>query len=156
MAKVKDKTQGTVTVACKLPHGIFMQLYEMEEFPQEMAGGLVRVSKRAVPVGERIRLHGNAVPYGKRPKFRIVADYALTPNVPAAFWEKWSKDNADMDAVKNKLIFAYHKADDAVAASKDNRERRSGLEPLVPDTDPRRPRSSNKAVSEAKTAEDDE
>jgi hypothetical protein len=129
---------GTVTVACKLPHGLWLKVFRTEDWDEPVMGGGYRKTTRAVELPEhRVLIGGVAAPFGMSPASPMVAGYALTHGVPAAVWEKWLDDNKDSDIVRKKLIFAYAKEADTAAAAKENEGRRSGLEPLDPTNLPR-------------------
>jgi hypothetical protein len=154
---------GTVTVACKLPHGMILQMHEMVEGNEPVMGGGTRSFKIARRVGEPVRLRGNAVPFGKAPMYAIEGGYALTPGVDAAFFSAWLKQNADHDAVKNKLIYAVGNKD--VGKPRELRELKSGLEPLdmsqterngrATVSDLRVPRTNNPNLTELSEATED-
>lgn len=136
----KEESTRTVTVACKLPNGITMQLFDWVDVPQPGPGG-IRMVKESVRVGQRYIINGNRFPYGKMPDFAITDaynGYGLTPNIPKEFWDKWLEQNKDADYVKNKLIFAHERQIDAIAEANENRKRRSGLEPIDPAKPPLR------------------
>jgi hypothetical protein len=134
---------GVVTVACKLPHGLKMRLFREEDYQEPTAGGVMRISKRWVPLPDAVTVRGVATEVNapidprKPPPPLIVGGYALTPGVDADFWAAWLKANAEFDAVKNKLIFAYEKHDTTEGKARENASRRSGLEPLDPTRLPR-------------------
>lgn len=154
---------GTVTVACKLPHGLILQMHEMVEGSEPVMGGGTRSFKIARRVGEPVRVRGNAVPVGKAPLHAIESGFALTPNVDAAFFSAWLKQNADHDAVKNRLIYAVGSKD--VGKPRELRELKSGLEPLDMSrtqrngrdtvTDLRVPRTNNPNLTELSEATED-
>lgn len=147
---------GKVTVACKLPSGLELRLFNMEDVAEPVFGGGTKQVKQArLKQGSPIiRIFGNSVPFGQAPRCQIVGGFALTPNVDAAFMKEWLTKNKDLDAVKNGLVYAYASAASAVDVARERKELRSGFEPLVPDTDPRVPKSTNKALSDIKTAEE--
>jgi hypothetical protein len=125
---------ATVTVACKIPNGIIMRIYDMVEAiePSPMGG---RTIKQARQVGGDIRIKGATTPTPNTMQYnQLMHGYGITQNVPKDVWEKWFKDNADSAIVQNKLIFAFDDPNQTFArASKQRREGvRSGLEPLDP------------------------
>jgi hypothetical protein len=123
----------TVTVCCKLPHGVELRLFDMVEQNEPVMGGGTRLVKVAVPKGESIIIHGNSHPQNAAPRSQIVSGgYAITPNVDKAFWEAWLAANKNLDMVKNGMIFAQGKADNAAAEAKDRRATLSGAERLDP------------------------
>ena len=102
---------GTVTVACKLPNGLHLDL----------------------PGRDRVTVRGFAVAWGEASPLSIVGGFGLTPGVDADFFEEWMITNADFEPVKKGLIFASAKASDATAQAKEFAGLKSGLEPLDPD-----------------------
>lgn len=134
----------TVTVACKMPHGLVLQLQQMQEVRVPAMGGGFVIEKQFRPTGDQIVIKGNAVPVGVAPSHEIAGGYALTPGVPKDFWETWLEQNAELDLVKRGLIFAESGVDRARDAGKEQKATRSGLEPLNgtdPAKDPRVPKS---------------
>jgi hypothetical protein len=123
---------GTVSVACKLPNGIFIHADILEDFDEPVMGGGYRTTKRAVKKGEPILIYGNVAPHGEVPKAPIVAGYAVTHNVDADVWFAWLKSNEHSPIVKNKVIFAYEKPDMLNGAAKEHQAVKSGLERIDP------------------------
>lgn len=92
----------TVTIGCKLPNGIIMQV------------------EGAKPV--RINGWNNNLIHG--------ADHGLTENVPASLWEAWRKEFADSKLVKGGFIFANTKVEGTKARAKDQKSNKSGHEQM--------------------------
>jgi len=136
----KENSTGFVTVACKMPNGMILRIFEAVNDTELVMGGGSRKVVRHVPVGKPVLVHGSAHKKGDTPDYRIVAGYALTEGVPADFWETWLAQNVQAEYVTSHVIFAYEKADDVVAASKDHESVVSGLHPLVPNNDARIPK----------------
>lgn len=132
---VSSPSTGVVTVACKLPNGIILRVFDMVDTVEVIPGGM-RTIQRAQPKPEQVLVHGIAVPFGQAPKCRMAFGYALTENVNAEFAALWFKQNADSDMVRNKMIFAFEKASDIEAFAKEHQKVRSGLEPLDPENMP--------------------
>jgi hypothetical protein len=125
---------ATVTIACKIPNGIVMRIYEMVDTiePSPMGG---RQIKQARQVGKDYRIKGATTPTPSSMQYnQLMHGYGITQNVPKDVWDKWVKDNADAPMVQNKLIFAYEDSNQTFnRASKQRKEGiRSGLEPLDP------------------------
>lgn len=137
MASNDTSTAKSVTIACKLPNGLVLQLCSATKVAEHVMGGGSREVTQHRKVGDIVTVFGNAHPQNAGPKCMIVAGYALTPDVDAQFWTAWLAQNKDLAAVKNHLIFAYEKESDVKAAAKDNVERKSGLERLDPNKLPR-------------------
>lgn len=93
---------STVTIGCKLPNGIIMQVEGHKD----------------------VRINGwnNNLIQG--------ADHGLTEDVPAATWEAWSKLHADSKLVKGGFIFASKNEREAKAKAKDQKDNKSGHEQL--------------------------
>jgi len=128
---LKAKT-GMVSVALKLPNGIFLQLYEFIERQEPILGGGYRTFKMSRAVeGSKYRLNGNTFPFGQPPNFLIIGNYGITPNIPENVWDKWLEQNKDSDLVRNKLIFAYRSGDKVADCAKEHAKTRSGMEPIA-------------------------
>ena len=98
--KKKDST-GVVTVACKLPNGLILRIFEETEDSEPVLGGGSRRVKKFIPHETSYKVHGNAKPFGQEVDWQIVAGYGLTPNIPRDFWETWETQNAASALVKN-------------------------------------------------------
>lgn len=133
---VEKNTSATVWVACKLPKGISIQLFEQTEIDRPTFGGGVKPTKVFMRVGEQVRLRGYAVPFGKLPNFPIIGDFGLT-EVDRRFWETWLGQNQKLELVTKGLVFAC--ADQASARSRalENEKLLCGLEPMDPVDDAR-------------------
>jgi hypothetical protein len=142
-AQVKSSSEAspsipeTVTVACKLPHGLILRVYEMVDTPEPVLGGGYRdvkmAKQRSVGDVREVRVIGYVAPVDKDPKVRTFMGYAINDGVPKEFWEIWLQQNKDHDAVKNKLIFAMSDVREAERRVKTEFEGvRSGFEPLDP------------------------
>lgn len=141
---------GKVTVACKLPHGLQLRIFTMEESNEPVMGGGFRKVKVARQKGGVVVLKGVASPAGV-PK-PLTRGYALTENVDAEFWDAWWTQNQEHDAVKNGMIFAHERFDEVAAQAKEHEATPSGAEPLNPKKDRRSPKVANLEV----TAQTDE
>ncbi|HEY6030503.1 MAG TPA: hypothetical protein VIU44_08070 [Gaiellaceae bacterium] len=155
-ARGAASTGETVTVACKFPPGILIRGFRKKTRTVQVLGGGQRDESFFEPDGREVMIYGNARPHGGEYRTRVVAGFALTQNVPKDLWDDWRAANKDLPAVKNGLIFAYGSTALAADAAKapDNRKLRSGLEPLDPKGDPRRPRPLNNRVGEITTRDD--
>jgi hypothetical protein len=157
-----------VVVACKLPAGLLLRLHEVRKEAELVMGGGTREVLIARAVGEPVRINGTAAPFGHQRRdsagefVSMSGGYALTFGVDKDFWDKWLAQNAELDAVRNKLLFAHEKPVEVQAIAKDRVSLKTGLEPLTPtladgggrvyQTDPRAPRSIVKSEDAAKAA----
>lgn len=100
---------STVTVACKIPNGLQLDLEGHKS----------------------VILKGPSVAWGAPPI--AIGGYALTPNVDADFMAAWLTVYKDSDMVKKMFVFAYPKHADASSAALEFQDEKTGLEPLDPD-----------------------
>lgn len=89
-----------ITVGCKLPNGLILQLND-----------------------KTVSLNGFM-------KGRAIGGYGLTEGVDEAFFNEWIKSHSDMLVVKNELIFKQKNLKEAKSQAKDTADKKSGLEPL--------------------------
>jgi hypothetical protein len=126
---------NTVTVACKIPHGVWLQLHEWTEAtePHPLTG--TRQVKVASKVGKPVQIKGyRGLPFtGPIPGIETLGGYALTYGVPRDFWEKWLEQNQSLLIVKNQLIFAHNEKASIKDFSRGNETVKSGFEPIDPD-----------------------
>jgi len=94
-----------ITVACKLPHGIHMDLHEPGK------------PKR------RFTLKGNN-------SSRVIGGYGITTDVPKDFFDKWMSLHKDHPAVSGKLIFAHQQLASLESQAKERAELKHGMEPI--------------------------
>ncbi|MDQ0507404.1 hypothetical protein [Xanthobacter agilis] len=128
---------STVTVACKLPHGLVLRTFIMNKRYEAILGGGTREVEEAAQVGHMVTIKGYAAPHGHAPNAPVSGGYALTSGVDADFWDEWLRQNAEHPAVKAGLIFATERVDTAKKQAEEQAEIKSGLEPLNPDGDAR-------------------
>ena len=132
-----DGSAETVTVACKMPNGMLLQLCEPMEIQQPVLGGGMKTVTEYKPMGQIVKIHGPAVPFGAERPCRVVMGYALTEGVDKAFFDAWLEQHAQDHSVVNKIIFAHTSAEYVRDFAKDHRTVTSGLEPLKTENDPR-------------------
>ena len=142
------KTGATVTVACKMPNGIVIhrERPSIRRVPV-LGGGIIEEKSFERVPGSEVMIFGTARPLGAAPRTRTVGGYALTANVPKDTWDQWYEAHKDLPAIVNGLIYAMESVEDAAAEARDNAKIRSGLEPMLPDGDPRAPRPTDPHVS---------
>lgn len=155
----KSANARTVTVACKIPNGLVLQLCKSHiETEQTMAGSRdVKVYRK---MGPTITVAGPAYPNGTVPKgFKRrpedASNMALTFKVPADFFEEWMKQNADADYVRSGMIFGFADLASVEDQAQELVKELSGFEPVnVDGPDPRVPRPMTAAVTGIETAEE--
>lgn len=128
----------TVTVACKMPHGIVLRLFDMVSAQEAVQGGGYREIQKARARPQTIKINGYLEKYDpKLPPASRTSSFALTSGVPKDFWEEWLKQNHDLTMVTNGLIFAHKSSASSKAESREKEKIRTGLEPIDPDHLPR-------------------
>ena len=155
----KSYAGDKVTVCSKLPFALEIQRCATRQQRVTHRGEAWNepVSYKVGPVAV---IAGNNYPIGAPPEGTVWPDrpqmangFAMTFGVDRDLWEAWLEQNAENSFVKNGLIFAQPKVDDAKAQARDNRDRDSGLGPLKPDTDRRMPKKLRTNPMEQPTAE---
>ncbi len=154
-------TAQTVSVACKLPNGIYMQAYEMVTTQEPIMGGGYRDIQKAQPKGSAFKINGPNAPQGHVPQGYVDGGYVITNNVPKDIADAWFAANKDSMLVKNKIVFMSDKVENVTAQAKGLSSIKSGLERLDVTTksengreapsDYRWPRSNNANVSGVKS-----
>jgi len=135
------RARGQVTVACRLPQGLQLRLFRMVDKPEQSPLGL-RTVKQAEQYGEPVRIRGyyaDLMPAyaANMPIPAAPGGYALTPGIDAEFWAQWLEQNRETDLVKNRIVYAHDTTDAVMGEMRDNKDVRSGLEPLDPANLPR-------------------
>jgi len=151
------KPAANVTVACKIPTGVVLQLCAKEEYTEEGLNGS-RARVRYTKVGQTFIARGPASPNGQVPRGyvrpAVAGGYALTSNIPADFWDAWLEQNKDNPIVVNQMIMAYGKRATTIGEARDRKDLMSGFEPMNPDGDPRNPKPLLGQVSQVATADE--
>lgn len=142
--RIGQKNNGTETVSvlCKLPQGMQLQLYERHENVVEVTQGGTQKVTKFLPYDNPVIINGCGREQNAAPRHRTVGGYAVTEGVSKDFWEKWmAQTGRYLPAVKNNLIIALPNITRAVEVAKDHRKVRSGLERVdprnIPVLDPR-------------------
>lgn len=131
---------ATVTVASKLPFDVIARLFDFRERTEPVMGGGVRTFKMA----ERRRgskefiFQGNSWAQNKGPHQELSFGYAVTRDIPKAFFDEWLEQNKEAEYVVNGMIFAHADANSTKAQAREMEEERSGLERLDPNKLPGR------------------
>lgn len=155
---------ATVTVACNLPQGVWMQIYDIEESTSFLPNGREVKENVATVNLEHGQYHirgvvdknalaaigtGDVLP----DDYRVVrgrgkgvpgGGYALTYGVPKWFAEEWMRQNARSPLVTGHHVFISDTESRAVGQAREfAAEFRSGFEGLNPDGDGRVPNGAS-------------
>ncbi len=103
-----------VTVGCKLPNGLQLNIY-----------GKAAREGDPPPVTQSVVLAGAN-------SSSIVNGHGITPGVSRELWDAWLAQNKDSDVVRNGLVFAHDRAENAMAEAKEKANNRSGMEGIDP------------------------
>lgn len=99
----KNTKSKTVTVGCKLPNGLILELN-----------------------GQTVEINGAN-------SSRLVGGHGITYDVDAEFFDAWLEAYADRAMVRNGFIFAHDKAADTKAEAAEKENNATGLEAVDPD-----------------------
>lgn len=114
-AENKANSTDTVTVGCKLPHGLHLDIYNADaKTPEERATVIARHTINGQNSQE------------------IVGGHGITLGVPKAHFEQWMALNKNSAAVRNGLIFAHENAQSAVREAQEKKDTKSGFEGIDP------------------------
>lgn len=110
MATEQNKTNSTdtVTVGCKLPHGMHLDIYTEDG-----------------QVAARHTINGQNAS-------EVIGDHGITIGVPKAHFEEWMRLNKGSAAVRNGLIFAHDKAENVAREANEKQANKSGFEGIDP------------------------
>lgn len=144
---MNEKAQGataakasgkTVTVICKIPQGMVLQLHKKLEVNEVTMGGSRTVTQFFPEEGKSIKINGPAHAQNEGPRVTMApGGFAITQNVPEDFWERWMKETGQhLPAVKNGLIQALPNVAQAKDAATESRKTKTGLERLDPNNLP--------------------
>ena len=133
----EDKVE-TVTVACKLPNGLRLRLFQAREVDYPMMGGGFKRVKEHHPTGEEIVINGNSYPQDQAPRVPINDfGYALTRNVSKKFMDEWMKQNEKNEMVLKKIIIVHSQPASIEAETRENEKRVTGFERIDPERMPK-------------------
>ena len=121
---------GTVSVGCKLPAGLVLQVFEVRDGTELVMGGGVRTIKVHHRLDKKVHLNGSATVFGVTSEHQIVGGYGITEGVDSDFFELWQRQNADSDIVQRRLVFACPKNDAVMTEARATKDTRTGLEPI--------------------------
>jgi len=111
---------ATVTIACKLPAGLVL----------EMPKGGPFNGRRVTLLGGRIVRDDNGMPISDR---TTPGGFGLTFGVDKDFWDAWLALHKEFPPVVKGAIFAMDKPADATAMAKEMADVKTGLEPKDPE-----------------------
>lgn len=127
-----DKRSGMVTVGCKHPSGLVLEIDESREEAPTPGANKVKVH---YPTGRKVTLNGSNSTHPDSPQVasgRVVGGYGLT-NVPEDFWSMWTAQHQDFPMLKNGTLFAHPTQDGITTEAANRRTVKNGMEPMDPE-----------------------
>jgi hypothetical protein len=125
------RSNKTLTVACKMPHGVVIRDFQKKTEFEPVFG---QAEKRKVdvyrPIGPKIRIKGPMVPNVFIRAIEVIGGYAITEGVPADVYERWAEANKESPFIVNQLIYAHENGARVRDWAKDHTAVKSGMEPL--------------------------
>lgn len=112
----------TITVGCKLPHGLQIPLGSLEDTTVD--GKQVKMFR---PNGRHITLNGYHA------KEASAFGVGITDGVDAAEFRAWAEKHREFAPLARGLIFEVKRPSDAPAAAKERADLKSGFEGLDPE-----------------------
>lgn len=128
---------NTVTIACKLPHGLLLQLQREVEVSEPTQTAPERKVKRWEKTGQSYAVKGFAQHLDAPQVTAVVGGFALTHGIPADFAKKWFEQNKDHSAVEGGFIFIAETPNDAQSYAEKHAGKKSGFEAADPKDLPR-------------------
>lgn len=123
-------TRKTVTVACKLPHGVVIRDHQKGVVHDPVLGGGTRKVDVYRSVGPKIRIKGPVVPPAFIRLVEVVGGYAITSGIDADVFVRWMNWNRDAPFVQNLLIYGHEDRDHVLGWAREHGAVKSGVEPL--------------------------
>lgn len=123
---------ATVTVACKLPHGLLLQLQRPITIAEPTTTNPDRTVTRYERFGKVIPINGCAIPMDRPSSKELRGGYALTRDVDADFFSKWLEQNKGLSAVEGGFIFASEQPAVIDKYINQGADKRTGMEPADP------------------------
>lgn len=121
----------TVSIACKLPHGLIMQLQRFIEVREPTQTNPDRIVKVAEKFGPTHTIKGFA--NGARdPDVTVIGNFAINNGVPAEFAQAWFEQNAEHPAVAGGFVYLHRTAGGAAGYAREHAKKLSGFEPADP------------------------
>ncbi len=127
---------GLVTVACKLPHGLILELEEEFKDKEPVMGGGFREVKRWRKNGKAVVVNGARLPFNAPYSPNVQEGVGLTFGVDADFFAEWLKQKKDYPPVALGMIYAETSTEKAIDHAREMSALKSGFEPIDPDNMP--------------------
>jgi hypothetical protein len=128
-----SSSREVVSVACKMPNGLILRSFVPHQETELVLGGGTRDVTVYRQSEDQVVIGGTAARIGDpRPPILVEGGYRVTPNVPKRLWDAWYEANKASDLVRNRLIYASERREDAEAFSREHEKVDTGLEGIDP------------------------
>lgn len=134
---MNEKTQETVTIGCRLPKGITLEVGLQTTVKGGPANGLIPQVKRTKGY-QRVTIKGthwhNAHMFrqGIRPPSILAPEPYYTNNVSKAFWDEWCRTHADCWLLRSRNLFEVKSQDEKKIIVMDLMAQKAPLGPIDP------------------------
>jgi hypothetical protein len=126
-AETKTKSAATVTIGCKLPAGLVLEVGYQKMVPEGKDGKMVPINERGDDYARFIIRGWNHHSYEMRKQLIETKSSAGVPHgmntrpylnrgVPKALWERWKSEHKNSWLLKNEILFEVASGDEASAA----------------------------------------
>lgn len=134
------KTGETVTVACKLPSGLILRIFEEQVVWEPQRDGGSKKITQFLPIPDmQFVIKGTWLASGGQAFHRqgiarelLPGGYALTSGCPKEIWDRWYEANKNGHLVRNGLIFAHKITSTAREKATELSATKTGMEPVDP------------------------
>lgn len=121
----------TVSIACKLPHGLILQLQRKKTIAEPTPTAPDRTVEISERFGPTYTIKGFANG-AKDPDVMVIGHFAINNGIPADFAAKWFEQNDEHPAVVGGFIYLHKSASGATGYAREHAKMLSGFEPADP------------------------
>lgn len=129
----RSTSTETVTVFCRLPHGLRLSVYDLDEIKRRDALSRNKTPDYSPVQASHIVLRGARDDARYHKKDNVLLGMAGRTDVPKDFWDAWYSQNKNSDFIRNHLVFAETTERAGAARQAELAAERTGFESLDPD-----------------------
>lgn len=119
---------ATVTIGCKLPHGLWLELITLPD------ADIAKQTRVPAPTGPRVKLNGANTLRIQDPVSPVnpANGRFATTVIEKSFWDKWYERNKELEFMKIGAVFVVADEKTAKAIAEERKDLKTGFEPIVP------------------------